>query len=214
VRALVAFPVAGTLLWFALWATRQDGFPFWPEPFFAAHLVTWIGFLAAALVTCSAVLGAVHRWGPRAANALVATTALAWVCLWSIHLAPGFLSPSFSVRAAARDLGRQLASAGVVTEHKAEGLFLDNDLEFRRLSTKPGSRPPQTLLVVFTGAIKFEALLAGYEPILSYDLYLPPNYRLDRPDPSWGACGTLQGYCATVYRRRGESAQTALGSGR
>jgi hypothetical protein len=197
----LSFPVVTALLWFAAWALRESGSSFWPHPPYGQAIAIWCGLAAAAsLVSVAAwIVGTRMQSG----RGLIAAFAIAWVAIWTLHIAPGFLDPHFTVRDASRDLGERLAGAPEVVSYETEGLFIDNALPMRILARRKLNSEKPPLIVTkmpFRGDQDF--LRDHYEFVTSYDLYLPRIARGERPKRSQKACPDQIGYCVAVYRLR------------
>jgi hypothetical protein len=201
IGCFVTFPIVTAVLWFAAWALHESGIDFWPLPPYGQAIALWSGLVAAA----SLVSAALWIWVPRllTGRVLVAALAAVWAAIWSVHIAPGFLDPHFTVRDASRDLGDRLAGAPEVVAYEAEGLFIDNDLPLRLIRYRTMKADKSPLIVTkapFRGDREY--LNAHYELLTSYDLYTPRISRVPRPFQSPEVCPDQTGYCVGVYRLR------------
>jgi 4-amino-4-deoxy-L-arabinose transferase-like glycosyltransferase len=200
VASMVTAPIAWSLLWLAAWALTEQGIPFWPgAPRTAvAWPWIWLGLTLAAAATGASVAALATLERGAAARALGATASLWLVALWFLHLLPGFLWPSFTVRGTSRELSRMLARAESVGESRAEGLFLDNAIEFRRIDEQSwAAGGPSHLVLTFRYLGDVERLRRHYTPLRSFDLELSRYRHADSR-----LLRTPEGHHVTVYVRR------------
>lgn len=155
----LAFPLASTLLYLA---GREFGFfeRFWqiavgPEPVPAAWLAAG---LAAAIALVVAVLAQRPPTG-RTRGPLAWTVVVALATVLLLQSAPALMTPTYSIRSASRDIGRQIAPSMQVRTLGAESLFLANTVRFRTL--QPDDRNYDALVIFEHGALSKRFLTKG-----------------------------------------------------
>ena len=181
VGGLLIFPVLATVLWLAgrdLQVFRQ----FWEfddvRP--ATIWAVTIGIAFAASVVLAIRSHASHVVAGVGMVALVAGIFLA-------QAAPAIFAPTYTIRDASRDLGRQLKSALDVRTVAAASLFLDNTLRYRERACNEKDRDDEKrcdAMVVFEHnlmARKFlqSANAVNLSRIRTYPLKIHPHYRVD-----------------------------------
>ncbi|HYB42531.1 MAG TPA: hypothetical protein VEL75_12210 [Candidatus Methylomirabilis sp.] len=194
----VLFPAVAAVGWVG-WQRLGSPEPFWPGADHRPSLA-WLGLLLAAAVVSAAISG----WRRPAAIALpagtvLAATALAFLSL--VQIAPGFLSPHYTIRDTSRRIGVLLAGdPGDVGSSGGDGLFRENALAYRMVFQRrwPPERP-DAIVIVFDfldpdGALDRDYCLVGELPV-----YISPAYYRAQPTESPG--GPL-GQIARVYRKR------------
>ena len=181
VAGLLILPVLATALWLAgrdLQLFRQ----FW-EFESPANMVAWAVTMGFALV---ASVGLAIR--PRAPpQALAKASILVLVGgTFLAQAAPAILAPTYSIRDASRDLGRQLATALDIRTVSAASLFLENTLPYSERRCDENDRLHQRCdaVVVFEHNLSGRRFLqsagaANLMRIQTYPLKIHPHYEVN-----------------------------------
>lgn len=198
IRSLIAFPWWCTTLWLGLFLLWPGSVPFWPGDGVEALALGALIAAAAALASPQLCL----RLRPYAQHAPVAVGATLAV-LWTLHLAPAFVSPHYQLRDLSRALGEELRGADLIMS-ASEGLFLDNTLRYSDPLDDPvDDRSGESYLVTAGGLPQPEemerryALSERYELMRQEDLRRPTPY-VHTCKPSFG-CGPV--FELRIYRR-------------
>jgi Dolichyl-phosphate-mannose-protein mannosyltransferase len=168
-------------LWVLAWLIAQRP-PVWlPASGPAAtgeFAARWLLLVAAAVVGVVAVSAGLARGKGGGARWGMLAVATAYALIALVRLAPGYLDPHYSIRAASRDLGQLLAGAAQpVRTLESEALFSDNRLPYRIIHGRqwPPSRPELLLL----GAPMHDPLRLlerEYRLVRTYRIYTSPEY--------------------------------------
>ncbi len=193
VRALLLFPVTGTLAWLAL--REFVGGPFWygDEAWSVWHWSVAIG-AAAIVVGASRPLLRV--------GTIVVTGAVVYMILSLVRIAPGYLAPRYTIRDASVALGELLSDyPGAVATIDGEGLFNENQLQYASIVEPTlGPARPDALVVVGEIDDPADVLAREYSIVATYPLYVAPEY-------SDSVVHHGEGLFARVLRRRADGAQ-------
>jgi hypothetical protein len=177
VRWLIAFPIAGVLLWLIGRRVGVLQVGFWPVPQPAALpwwvVGPWVAALASLFLT-----GVGRAWERSRWLALVPAAALCYGGLVAARVAPSYLHPHYTMKHTSAALGASLAGArDVIASSFTEGLFNGNALAYRSIlrHTWPPRKPD--LIVI---ALRFDdpeqVLQREYELIATYPLFVSPDY--------------------------------------
>lgn len=176
-RALVVYPIVGVLAWLLGQRTGLLDPSFWPAPG-AGPRSWWVtGPWAAALLTAGLV-GVGRAWWPGRWAALVPAAALCYGGLVVARVAPSYVHPHYTLKAASEALGATLAGGpDVLTVSRGEGLFTGNRLPYRStLGRTWPARPPERIVIVFRFDDPGDRLGREYTLIATYRLFVSPAY--------------------------------------
>ena len=210
VRVFMLFPVVAAFAWYLAVRVALPETTFWPTPDSPrASIIRLLVLLAAAILSVAITI----RLRPLglALPAGITLSAVGYAFLALVQLAPGYLTPHYSIRDTSRELGRLLAGfPGTVATSGGDGLFRENRLPYttvwgRRWPREPLDKP-EVIVVVFAFLDPEDRLAREYCQIGEYPLYVAPTYYRAHP-MQWptSALGTT----ARVYRRRPPSSVSA-----
>jgi len=174
---LLVFPVVAIVVWMVCWRLSLGGGRFWPDP--AAGSIGWWSLgvaISAALALALCLAG--REWSRQRWTGLTLMATVSYTALALVRIAPGYLTPRYTIAETSRDLGRLLGNSvgdGIATAN-AEGLFNGNALPYRAIigRTWPSYRP-DTLVTVFVFNDPEGLLERDYRPIARYHLYTSPE---------------------------------------
>ena len=177
----VVFPLAQASLW-AVLSVTLEGASLWPVPGAEMSFLLYSGAVAAALMAALAVTFA-GRGAVTTAPRVVLLYALGYVAASIFRLAPAYLDPHFTIKDISRDLGRLLDGGASITTSRAEGLFNDNSLRYRRFNQRAlKDNAPEFVVTVFDDARGVREVLEGqYHVIKTYEIYVSPEYHQRHP---------------------------------
>jgi hypothetical protein len=194
------FPVVSGLTWLV---TQRSGFfevNFWPAEGAPQSFVTRLIPLLAAAILSVAIAVRPRSFGMSlSAGIVLITTGYALLAL--AQLAPGYLSPHYSIRDTSRELGTLLAGfSGTVDTSGGDGLFRENTLRYRTVwGRRWPPHKPEVIVIVFAFADPQDLLAREYCQIREYPLYIAPTFYRAYPR-EWPT--SALGQTARVYRRR------------
>jgi hypothetical protein len=177
VRWLIAFPIAGVLLWLVGRRVGMLDVGFWPalQPAALSWWVVgpWVAALASHLLTRIGRGWERSRW-----LALVPAAALCYGGLVAARVAPSYLHPHYTMKQTSAKLGASLArSGGAIVSSRAEGLFNGNTLAYRSmLGRRWPARKPDVIVMAFRFSDPEQILQREYELIATYPLFVSPDY--------------------------------------
>ena len=179
-KFFVVFPLIQASLWLILSATCADA-SLWPT---ANGELSHSLYLGSALVATTATLVITLTGGGAviAAPRLVTIYALSYLVVSIMRLAPAYLDPHFTIGDTSRDLGILLDGAPSIATHRAESLFNDNSLRYRRfLPNAPKDYAPEIVVVFDDPWTASEVLETRYHVIKTGVLFVSPQYRETHP---------------------------------
>jgi hypothetical protein len=206
VSLLVGLPLVYTALWLAFWLLAERPPVFWIQQDFALGALRRVGVVVLAASFTAFGL----RWFSGARRGWVTIcVAGVWSLLWAVHVAPGLLTPRYSVRDASRTIGAELIGEDRVLQDHAEGMFIDNALPYRWIrperepdgshwSWKRSAEPYLVVALPFRGDEM--ALMRRFDLVQAFLLHAPAS-RWTNPEPS-PACGNEAGHCVGLFRRK------------
>ena len=195
VAGFLTFPVLATVLWLG-GRDLQVFHQFW-EFNSAAAVAAWTVTMGLALAA-SVVLAI---W-PHASHVLAGASVLVLIAgIFLAQAAPAIFAPTYSIRDASRDLGRQLATAHDIRTVAAASLFLENTLRYRERRCEEIDRDDKRCdaMVVFEHNLMARKFLqsagaAHLNRVRTYPLKIHPHYEVNE-----GKDGPAQ---IALYRRR------------
>ncbi len=177
VRALVAYPIVGVLVWLAGQRSGLLDPSFWAAPG-AGPRSWWVtGPWIAALLT-AVLAGAGRAWRPERWAALVPAAALCYGGLVVARVAPSYLHPHYTMKETSAALGATLAPGpDLLVASRAEGLFTGNQLPYRStLGRTWPARMPERIVMVFRFDDPEDRLRKEYTLTATYRLFVSPEY--------------------------------------
>ena len=155
-------------------------------------------FIVAVILSVAGTIRAHGRAIKMSLPIAIALSATAYALLALVRLAPGYISPHYSIRDTSRQLGSLLANgSGTVATSRSEGLFLENTLRYTMLHWPADT--PDAIVIVFAFDDPQDRLAREYCKIGEYPLYVAPEYY--RAHPTFSPTSGL-GETVRVYRRR------------
>ena len=176
-RWLIAFPIAGVLLWLIGRRVGLLQVGFWPVPRPAALpwwvVGPWVAALASLFLT-----GVGRAWERSRWLALVPAAALCYGGLVAARVAPSYLHPHYTMKETSAALGTSLAGArDVVASSFTEGLFNGNALAYRSILRHSWpARKPDLIVIALRFDDPEQVLQREYELIATYPLFVSPDY--------------------------------------
>jgi hypothetical protein len=206
------FPVVAAFAWFLAVRSASAETTFWPTPDSPQASVTRLIVLLAAAILSVALTIRSRSFG-LSLPAGITLSAIGYAILALVQLAPGYLTPHYSIRDTSRELGRLLAGfPGIVATSGGDGLFRENTLPYTtvwgyRWPPPPDpSEKPEVIVVVFAFFDPQDRLAREYCQIGAYPLYVAPTYYQAHP-MEWPT--SALGQTVRVYRRRASSSASA-----
>jgi hypothetical protein len=196
------FPVVAAFTWFVAQRSGLSDATFWPTEEAPLPLSSIALLLAAAALSVAGTVRARRRTVLVSLPAGIALSATGYALLALVQLAPGYLSPHYSIRDASRQLGTLLAGfSGTVATSGGDGLFRENTLRYRTLWGQqwPSDNPGEVVVIVFPFADPEDRLATEYCRIGEYPLYVASEYY--RANPTISRTSSL-GETVSVYRKR------------
>jgi hypothetical protein len=210
VGAVIAFSVTATALHFAHWIVRPyDVELFVRDP---AEALARVGLLGVAAGAAFAFVR-LDAGGRARAPATVLATALVGLA-WTIHLGPGLLAPTYTLRDASVAVGEILAGEDDVFQHRAESLFIANRLAYRPMHLPEQKQWPPPIVVTDLPLARDGGFLAShYLRTHAFEIHVPAGHFT--PPPRSGVCPG-PGQCFGIFRREdpGDTPVSAPGDAR
>ena len=195
------FPVLAALAWLVAQRTGLSDATFWPTAA-APHALIWLALLLAAMmVSVAATVRARNRASMMSLPTGIALSGTGYALLALVQLAPGYLSPHYTIRDTSRQLGTLFAGfPGTVATSGGDGLFRENKLHYWTLwRERMPSDGPEALVIAFPFQDPDDRLTKEYCQIGKYSLYVAPEYY--RASPTLSPTSSL-GETALVYRKQ------------
>lgn len=201
VGAVVAFSVAGTVLHFAHWIVRPyDVELFVRDP---GEVLARVGLLGVAAGVAFAFVRLDAGGSARAPAAVLATAVVGLA--WTIHLGPGLLAPTYTLRDASVAVGEILAGEDGIFQHRAESLFIANRLAYRPMHLPEQKQWPPPIIVTDLPLARDHGFLARhYVRTHAFEIHVPAGHFT--PPPRSGVC-LGPGQCFGIFWRKQPGAE-------
>jgi hypothetical protein len=202
---VIAFSVTASVLHYAHWIVepyRVEFFVVSPDAVPARlALLALAALVAKGVVTWTSNNGV--RWLPAVSVACV--TGLAWL----IHVAPGLLAPTYTLRDFSVAIGELHPADQPIWSHRTMSAFIANPLEYRRLHP-PEHRVelPPTIVTDLPLLDDEGTLEARYELVRAFSVYVPEQHSW--PPPASHYCSG-SGQCFGLFRLKGAAPEPASG---
>ncbi len=202
-RVALAIWRKADLGWLIAWGWSENGLSFWPADAIFQHGLIWLIVLGVIFAGVYTAVGLTVRraWNPFRVGGIAAS--VMWAFAWLGLLLPGITNPQFTLREASNDLPGRLSSEPEIHQFVAGGLFLDNSLDFSRISYATVSTDlPQYVVVRIPYHSHLRVLGERYDLIKSYNLHVSSRYLWAGKNDAEDVCGPVRGFCVGVYERR------------
>jgi hypothetical protein len=210
-KVLLGFPLVAGTAWiiFSMVATANS---FWPNVDAQYHAGVFFLAILVVMVLLSTIRNVFDRWTHADGARLIYGFAIVYLSISFASLAPGYIRPHYTIRDASRNLGWILSGTSSISSIRAESLFNDNKLRYRSFQkVNWPSEKPEILVSAFGfGRGQNNILDREYRPIMTYDLYVSPEYQFSGSNFSPRA---HEGVTVTVYAKNlpGRQASQVVG---
>jgi len=144
-KFFIAFPLIQVCLWVILSNVHTNAL-LWPTANGDLSRLPYLGSVAVATVAASLITFA-GRGAVIAVPRVVTIYALGYLVASTVRLAPAYIEPHFTIRDASRELSVLLEGSSSIFAHRAEGLFSDNVVRYRRFDVNTAKDDDPEIIV-------------------------------------------------------------------
>jgi hypothetical protein len=149
---------------------------FWPQDGIGAAHLLYITSLIVAAAFASVVVARANG-ASRPEHAWFAIYLIGYIAASVIRVAPTYIEPQYTIREISDDLGHSLTGVSTIIVHKAEGVFNDNSLHYRRWTERePSAEAASIVVTAFELPHEPVVLQARYDLVKIYHPYVSPDF--------------------------------------
>ena len=181
VAFFLTFPLIAATAWLMIKTFGASSYSFYPSTDIKYFAALWSLFLIGVSGVSIPIAKAAIGWGQIGAASCVVAFAMTYMVISLFSLSPAYMDPHYSIRDASQAIGRLYFGAHQIFTVRAEGLFNNNSLYYRKFDHRlRTSAKDEILVVAFATHQSVETFLEReYRIVNSYDIYLSPEfYRL------------------------------------